>query len=224
MHQESEEGGYRTDIVNGKNLRKNGLINIPLRCFSIARYRIYPWNASSRSKLLCYIVWSDSQPWPTLRSTCLIKMKIKIPERERIAEGLWNFHRDDYMDTWTSVVLSFWASVNIQALNDRSKNLFNSPETKFPFNGVTCLCAIVFGVCYNQRINDECIWHNGLNTICFVQCFLGGASYLISHQSNAIYKFLGCLDSFVLYEYLRLNLYESRAKFIISMSRGIETN
>lgn len=70
LHQESEKGdlagamaSYQTDIFNGKNLRdgdsdlkhrQSSLYSMLLNCEN----RIYPWNAPSRSKLLCYIVSS----------------------------------------------------------------------------------------------------------------------------------------------------------------------
>lgn len=96
LHQESEEGdlagamaSYQTDIFNGKNLcdgdsdlkhRQSPLYSMLLNC------------EISNISVECSVALKIALLYRFKRLTRLIKMKIKIPnrerERERIAEGL----------------------------------------------------------------------------------------------------------------------------------------
>lgn len=96
LHQESEEGdlagamaSYQTDIFNGKNLR-DGDSDLKHRQSSL--YSMLLNCEISNISVECSVALKIALLYRFKRLTRLIKMKIKIPnrerERERIAEGL----------------------------------------------------------------------------------------------------------------------------------------
>lgn len=93
LHQESEEGdlagamaSYQTDIFNGKNLR-DGDSDLKHRQSSL--YSMLLNCEISNISVECSVALKIALLYRFKRLTRLIKMKIKIPNRERERENSW---------------------------------------------------------------------------------------------------------------------------------------